>query len=274
MRYLRGLIKILISFIIIALFLIMMVTFFKDAIAGYLLKRDVKRLLGLDVVMQDMIVGLSTTTVETKEFKVLNPPGFEDKVMLDLPELYINYDIHACLNRDLHFEYIKLDLKEFYVIKNKDGKLNLEGIKVVQEAKQVSEGQIQPPPDANAKEFEFRIDTLDLTIGQVIYIDYTKMTRGKPYTKTWNVNVNDRFTDIDDPAKFAKLIIVKALTKTAISKLAHFDIGFLEKGLSSTLRGATQLTFNAAAKTIDTGIGLAEEVLSGVSKGFSRLLPF
>ncbi|MDP8261406.1 MAG: hypothetical protein P9M01_03560, partial [Candidatus Kappaea frigidicola] len=122
MRYLRGLIKILISFIIIALFLIMMVTFFKDAIAGYLLKRDVKRLLGLDVVMQDMIVGLSTTTVETKEFKVLNPPGFEDKVMLDLPELYINYDIHACLNRDLHFEYIKLDLKEFYVIKNKDGK--------------------------------------------------------------------------------------------------------------------------------------------------------
>jgi len=100
------------------------------------------------------------------------------------------------------------------------------------------------------------------------------MTRGKPYTKTWNVNVNDRFTDIDDPAKFAKLIIVKALTKTAISKLAHFDIGFLEKGLSSTLRGATQLTFNAAAKTIDVGLGLGEEVLSGVSKGFSRLLPF
>jgi hypothetical protein len=252
----------------------MLLTFFKDAIAGYLLKRDVKRLLGLDVVIDDMIVGLSTTTVETKEFKILNPPGFEDKVMLNLPELYINYDIHACLNRDLHFEYIKLDLREFYVIKNKDGKLNLEEIKVVKDAKLISEGQIQPPPDINAKGFEFRIDTLDLKIGQVIYIDYTKMTKGKPYTKTWDVNVNDRYTNIDDPAKFAKLIIVRALTKTAISKLAHFDINFLTRGLSGTLRGATQLTFNAAAKTLDTGLGLGEEVLVGVSKGFSRLLPF
>jgi hypothetical protein len=274
MRFLRGLIKTLIVFIVLALFLITTLTVFKDAIARYLLQRDVKRLLGLEVVVENMIVGLSTTTVETKGLKVLNPPGFEDKVMLDMPELYINYDAHACLNRDIHFEYMKLDLKEFYVIKNKDGKLNLEDIKVVKDAKLISEGKMPPPADINAKEFEFRIDTLDLKIGQVIYIDYTKMSKGKPYTKTWDVKVNDRYTDIDDPAKFAKIIIVRALTRTAISKLASFDISFLERGLSSTLRGATQVTFNAAAKTVDTGLGLGEEMLVGVSRGFSRLLPF
>ncbi len=274
MRFFRGLIKTLISFIIVALFLIMTLTIFKDVIAKYLLERDIKQLLGLDVSMQSMIVGLSTTTVETKELKVLNPSGFEEKIMLDVPELYINYDAHACLNRDLHFEYMKLHLREFYVIKDKEGKLNLEEIKVVEEAEKVSKGQIQPPPDINAKEFEFRIDTLDLKINKVIYIDYTKMFRGKPYTKTWNVNVNDRYTNIDDPAKFAKLIIVRALTRTAIAKLARFDITFLERGLASTIRGATRLTLNTTAKTIDTGLGLGEEVLVGISKGFSRLLPF
>ena len=274
MRFFRGLIKTLISFVIVALFLIMTLTVFKNVIAKYLLERDIKRFLGLDITMQSMVVGFLTTTVETKELKVLNPQGFEDKIMLDMPELYINYDIHACLNRDLRFEYIKLELKEFYVIKNKDGKLNIEEVKVVKEAKQVSKGQIQPPPDINAEEFEFRIDTLDLKIDKVIYIDYTKMFRGKPYTKTWDVNVNDRYTNIDDPAKFAKLIIVRALTRTTISKLARFDITFLERGLSSTLRGATKLTLNTTAKTIDAGLGLGEEVLVGISKGFSRLLPF
>lgn len=266
--------KIVLSLLIIIIFLVVSVTIFKNAIATYLLKRDVERLLGLQAKMDNMIVGLSTTTVEAKGLKVLNPPEYEDKVLLDIPEVYINYDMHACLNRDLHFEYIKLDLNELYVIKNKDGKINLDDIKVVQQAKQVSLGQIDPPPAANAKGFEFRIDTLDLRIGKVIYKDYTRMRKGKPYTKVWDVKVNDRYTDIDDPAKFARLIIVRALTRTAIAKLASFDLTFLERGLSGTLRGATKLTLNAAAKTVDTGLGLGEEILAGASKGFSRLLPF
>jgi hypothetical protein len=272
--FLKAFFKIVLSLLIISIFVVISVTIFKNAIATYLLKRDVERLLGLQVTMDNMIVGLSTTTVEAKGLKVLNPSEYEDKVLLDIPEVYINYDMHACLNRDLHFEYIKLDLNELYVIKNKDGKINLDDIKVVQQAKQVSLGQIDPPPAANANGFEFRIDTLDLRIGKVIYKDYTRMRKGKPYTKVWDVKVNDRYTDIDDPAKFARLIIVRALTRTAIAKLASFDLTFLERGLSGTLRGATKLTLNAAAKTVDTGLGLGEEILAGASKGFSRLLPF
>ena len=54
--------------------------------------------------------------------------------MVDLSEIYVDYNLGAIMGGKVHFEEVRLHLKEFVDVKNEAGELNLNSLRAVKEA--------------------------------------------------------------------------------------------------------------------------------------------
>ena len=158
---------------IIALVLIVVVvgSFFKDVLIKSAVESGVKIVTGLKLSISSFRVGLINTMVGIKNLKLYNPAGFKDRVMLDMPEIYVDYNLGAIMKGKIHLEDLKINMNEFVVVKNEKGELNLDSLKVVQSSKKKE----APKTSGKAAKIpEIQIDSMELKIGRVIYKDYSK----------------------------------------------------------------------------------------------------
>ncbi len=243
--------------ILIALFL------GKNMIIKTSVTTGVKAMTGLKLSIRSMNVGVFKSLIGINELQLYNPSGFKDKLMMDLPEIYVDYNLGAIMGGKAHLEEVRLNLKEFIVVKNEAGELNLDSLRVVKEA----EGEVAEKDDGKKEKTEMpdiQIDLLELKIDKVIYKDYSKGT--SPKVKEFNVNIDERYENITDPQSFVRLIIVKALKNTTIASLANFDIGKLQKGLTETVRKTAEKAMDAPVKAVEAGKDLLEEKAAETAK--------
>ena len=85
----------------------------------------VRAMTGLKLKIRSMDVGVFKSLIGINELQLHNPRGFEDKLMVDLPEIYVDYNLGAIMGGKAHLEEVRLHLKEFIVVKNEAGELNL-----------------------------------------------------------------------------------------------------------------------------------------------------
>lgn len=221
----------------------------KSAVSG-----GVRATTGLKLQIKGLKVGVFNSLIDIKDLKLFNPPGFTDKIMVDIPKIYIDYDLGAFFKNKVHLEKMNLDLKELVVVKNEKGELNLDSLKVVKEKKEE-----KAPKEKEAKKEgpQIQIDDLHLKIGKVIYKDYSKGST--PQVKEYNVNIDEQYKDITDPNALVSLIVVKALAKTAIANLTNFDIGSLQGQAGEALKGIK---------------GTATQTIEKTTESLKKLLPF
>ncbi len=134
---------------------------------------------------------------------------------------------------------MRLNLKEFVVVKNAEGEVNVNALKPEGEKKEPKKRRAPAEPKKKAKAPEMQIDSLRLKIGKVVYKDYSR--GGGPFVREFDVNVDEEYKDIDSPRALIKLIMVKALAGTAVSKLAGIDINELKGAITDTLSGAVDI---------------------------------
>ena len=245
--------KKLITVIVCVLVALLILLPAKNFIAKTAVSGAVKTLTGLTVEIASLDVGIFKTAIDIKGLKLHNPAGFKDKLMLNMPQIYVNYDLGAFFRNKVHLRDIKINLAEFIVVKNAKGELNLNSLRVVQDKKQTKE----EPKKKESKLPNLKIDLLDLKIGKVIYKDYSNGV--EPNTKEFNVNINERYENISDPYVFTSLIIVKALMNTSIAGLADFDLGPLKNTAGATLSKAQKIAGDTVAKSVDAGKKIEKE---------------
>lgn len=257
--------------ILIALF------FGKNMIIKTSVSAGVRAMTGLKLSIRSMDIGIFKTVIGINELQLYNPSGFVDELMIDLPEIYVDYDLGAFMKGKTHLEEVRLNLKEFIVVKNEAGELNLDSLKVVKEAEE--EKVIDEDKKEGTKMPGLQIDVLELKIDKVVYKDYSKGT--PPKVKEYNVNINERFENITDPQSFGRLIILKALKNTAIASLANFDIGKLQKGVTETVKKTTEMALETPGKAVEVGKEAGEKVKETAKKTvekaadtIKKILPF
>lgn len=270
------------SFIIISIIFALLVAVFfgKNLIVKTSVKAGVKAMTGLKLNIKSMNVGILNSLIGIDGLQLFNPPGFVDELMVDLPEVYVDYDLGAFIKRKVHLEEVRLNLKEFSVIKNEKGELNLDSLRVVEEEKEEKiEGEEEKEKE-KTKMPELQIDVLELKIGKVVYKDYSKGT--PPKSKEFNVNIDERYEDITDPRAFISLIIVKALKNTTIARLTNFNLGALQENVAGKLKETTQKVMETADKVIETGKDdvekkvkeAAKETIEKTTDTLKKILPF
>ena len=239
--------------ILIALF------FGKNVVIKTSVTAGARAMTGLKLSIRSMDFGIFKTLIGINELQLYNPSGFVDKLMIDCPEISVDYDLGAFMKGRTHLEEVRLNLKEFIVVKNEAGELNLDSLKVVKE-----EEVIDKDKKEKSKTRELQIDILELRIDKVVYKDYSKGT--PPKVKEYNVNIDDRFENITDPKTFGRLIIVKALKNTTIASLTNFDLGKLQRGISGTVRKTAEKALETPVRAIEIGKDAGEKAKETAEK--------
>ncbi|MDD5423134.1 MAG: hypothetical protein WC592_04050 [Candidatus Omnitrophota bacterium] len=230
--------KKIITIAAVVLVVVFVAAFTKDAVIKMSVEKGVELVMGLKLNIGGLSVGILRPIVHIKNLKLLNPPGFHDRTMIDMPEIYVNYDLPAIMGGKIHLPEVRLALREFVVVKNANGKLNLDSLRMVRAQK---EGKA-PSEETPGKAPEIQIDSLNLSIGKVVYRDYSK--GGAPIVKEFNVNINESYTNVDDPYSLASLIVVKALMNTSIASLTNFDLRGMQGTIGDTLASAHKMAAN------------------------------
>ncbi|MDD5496197.1 MAG: AsmA family protein [Candidatus Omnitrophica bacterium] len=216
----------------------------KDMIIKVSVEKGVNLVTGLRLKMGSLKVGLLGTLVQIKDLELLNPAGYKDRTMLDMPEVFVDYALMPLLKGKIYLTEVRIDLKKLVVVKNENGELNLDALKVVQAEKETKGKRPSVKKELNAP--PMRIDSLTLKIGSVIYKDYSK--GGAPAIREFNINLNEKYSDIDDLNIVVSLIVIKALSNTTVPSLANFDLQGLKGNTGDVLGTAQKLTGEAAAK--------------------------
>jgi len=245
----------------------------KNLIVKFAVSGGVKAMTGLKLSVKKMNIGIFKTLIGIEELKLYNPDGFPDKIMVDIPEIYVDYDLGAMLKKKVHLQEVRINLKEFTVVKNKDGKLNLDALKTLQGKK---DGESTPEKEKEkGKMPQLQIDKMDLKIGKVILKDYSK--GDKPSIKEFNVKIDEHYENITNPYVFVNLIVAKALMHTTIGSLVDFDLGPLTDGMGQVLGGATKVVGSTVDTTLDVGKDAGKAVTDGAKKAadsLKKILPF
>ena len=245
--------------VIIAFVTLLAVLLVKNLIIKIAVEKGVGIVTGLRLSTGSFKVGILRHTVSIKNIKLYNPKNFEDPVMVDAPEIYVDYDLLSIIGGNFHLREIRFNLAEFTVDKNKAGQLNLNSLKSVS-------AQKQGKTAAKAgKTPQIMIDKLVLKIGKAVYKDYS--SGGAPQVREFNVNINETYTNIDNPSTLVSLIVVKALMNTSIASMANFDIKGLSGSVSDAIANAKNVAASAQETAKETG-----ETMKKAAEGFSGML--
>ncbi|HLF17933.1 MAG TPA: AsmA family protein [Candidatus Omnitrophota bacterium] len=233
------------SILIAVVVIIAVVILAKDFIIKIVAEQSVRAVTGLPLRIDNLRMGLTTSLIDIKGLRLYNPAGFEDKVMIKIPEIYVDYKLMSIFKGVIEVSDLRLHLEEFMVVKNKKGEVNIEQLKALQQQKAEKTGA----PQEKAKQ-DIRINKLALKIDKIIYKDYSK--EGEPSVKEFKIGIDQTYEGIDNLNALVSLIVVRSLAQTTIANLTNVDISGLSNAVSGTLKGATETTKKVIGETTDT----------------------
>lgn len=215
-----------IKIILIAALFLLALNLFKNGVATVVMERALSKAAHVSVRIHGTSVSFLKSSIRLASVKVLNPRGFHERNMMSIGQVLVDFDPPALWKGQIHFEEVRFELKELVVIKNKEGKLNVDAVKPRRDEKKPSSSK------ETGKAPKLRIDSLFLTIDKVIYKDYS--LGGEPKVEVFDIRIKDReYRNIEDPKALVNLIMFEALTKTTLGRLANLDTRLFREGFGS-----------------------------------------
>ena len=214
----------------------------RHQLGQWLLTRGVSALTGVDVHSDDAEVDLTRLTIAVTGLRVMNPPRFPVQVMADIPELYLDAEWTLSLRNDIAVRMLRVYLKQLTVVKAQDGTLNLQAIPAL--AHQPAAGS---DASAGVPAPRVHVDQLDLRIDEVVYVD---ATHTPPRQHRFPVDLHEHYAHFTHPEALVRLVVRRALVKTAVHRLAGFELPLVEQGLDETVDTA-EATAGQAVQTLE-----------------------
>ena len=160
--------------------------------------------------------------VRITDFKMYNPKGFPPDILVDIPKIGVSCNLAALLKGKIHIKEIDFELKEVIMAKNKEGKLNVDSLKIAEEKKA---GTPEKGTKKPAKEMAIQIDLANLAIGRIVNKDYS--VDGPPAIKVYDVNLKKSYKNINSVQQLVALIISEPLKAAGIQGLKVYAASML-----------------------------------------------
>ncbi len=207
-------ILIVLAIIVIAIFAIGIL---KDQIIKTVITVAATEITGAPVHIDGFSLGVFNQSVRISGFKMYNPKGFPRGILVYLPEINVTYDLGALFKKRLHLVSAEIELKEMGLIKNEEGKLNVNELKVV---KQGAKKEGKP-----SKQMPMQIDMLKLGIGKIVSKDYSS---GKePVVYVYDVNIHKNYKNITSARQLAALIMIEPMKAAGIQGAEIYGVAIL-----------------------------------------------
>ncbi|UCD15944.1 MAG: hypothetical protein JSV34_02525 [Candidatus Omnitrophota bacterium] len=202
----------------------------KNPVVKTIVTAGASHVMGARVRIMSFAVGVFKQGVRIKGLKVYNPRGFPKEVLMDIGQVNVKYKLPAVLKGKLHLPQVVFDLKELVVIKNKDGKLNIDALRVVK----------QKEKKKKSKKMAMQIDELRLNLGKVIVKDYSKTEL--PVVLGYDINVKNKvYKNIKSAQQLAALVMLESIGPAGLKGAAVYSapallgVGLLPAGVAGVL---------------------------------------
>lgn len=229
-----------IGFVILVFFLALLLG--KDIIIKNAVTSIGSKALGAPISIDRFSWNIFFNKISAQGIKIDNPPGFGKETFIDIPEVTVQCNIWALIQGKLHLPLAVLDIRKVVVIKNKEGQLNIDALKAIEDIKKASEKE-KATKEADKKDapvlpnYPLQIDTLKVNVGQVIYKDYSK-ANGAPHILVYDVDLkNKTFTNINGLGQLITVVLTHTIAPTAIRSAglsiaaALLGVSFLPAGI-------------------------------------------
>jgi len=207
---------------------------------------------GTTVTLDAFSLSLVRQSVAITGFTMHHPPGFEKGMMIDLPRMSLDVDALGLLKGKLHVQSAALSLKEMVLIRNREGKLNVDSLKIAQK----KPDQQKQEPKKPQKKMPMQIDLLTLELGKVVMKDYTRGT--EPKVTVYDLNIKKTYKNITSAEQLAALIMIEPMKSAGITGAAIYGaaavagVGLLPAVAVVTLAGkdSSQQEFNSRPERV------------------------
>ncbi len=210
--------------------------------------------LGAPVKLESFKLSLLKQKIRMKGLQIRNPKGFEDGALIDIKEIGADLDVGELMGGKLHIPLIIVDLNNMLVIKNANGDMNVDALKVSQpkEGKEEKKSAVQKKGE-KVEMPKLQIDELRLNVGDVVFKDYTKGET--PDVQAFDVGIKDKvYKNITSPEKLVRLIMTETMAKTAITGAKIYAAAILGAGFAPAGVAAVLLSDASSVETLNASI--------------------
>ena len=246
----------------IVIVVILAIGIIKDQIVKSVVTVVATQVTGAPVHIDGFSLGVFSQSVRISGFKMYNPEGFSKGILVDVPKINVAYDLKALLKKKIHLVNVEIELKEMGLEKNKEGKLNVDELKV---AKQQGEKQ----KGGSSGQMPMQIDMFKLGIGKIVSKDYS--TAGEPVVKVYDINIKKNYKNITSVQQLAALILVEPMKSAGIQGAKIYGVAMLAGvavlpvGIAATFAGRDSVQQDFAA-SFDNVYNVSLAVLNKMGK--------
>lgn len=224
--------------------------FFRSEISRWAVTMAVSKVTGAPARIDHFSFGLFNHQAKIKGFKLYQPKGYPKGVLVDIPVIFVDYDLSALLKGRLYLRQLTVEVKEAVVIRDAAGQLNVDQLKIAKKEQDPS------------SEIRLRVDSLTLSVGRVVYQDFSHGVQ--PRTEAFYLNLKGKqYQNISSMRQLATLILVETIRPTAIK-------GALTYG-AATLAGVAFLPLGAAV-ILGGNDSVGTYVDLGTGKAYKKIL--
>lgn len=196
----------------IVVFSLICIAIFKNQIMKSVVTKVASNIIGAPVHMDGFSLNILSSTIHMSGFKIYNPSGFPEGILVSCPKIKAIYDRATIFKQKRHFLIVEIELKEMGITKNKEGQLNVDSLKIVQQFK-----SSEPIP--------IQIDLLTLNIGKIVYKDYTVGT--EPSVRVYDVNKQKSYKGIPSVQQLVLLVLTEPMKDAAIKGAKIYGVVLL-----------------------------------------------
>jgi len=227
--------RVIVVGLIVVVIAVAAIVFGRNILARTIIVNGIKNVCGVGIKIDNLNIGLPNVSISG--LKIYNPSGFEDKLMADIPQIYVEFDLPAFFKNKVHLSKLKLDVKEMNVILNDKGKLNVNSLALL------------VPKSGGGKPPEVKIDELSIKIAKVAYKGYLPAVGVQ--SKEFNPNIDKTLHNVTEPSKVASEIMRDILSRIGISNFAQFDVSGEVKKAAEDVKAAAGEAVDKAKKGLE-----------------------
>jgi len=178
---------------------------FKDLILKSIVAAGASKIVGAPVNIKNLSFSLIKSTLQIDGFEIGNPSGFPKGILVSIPTIKVAYDRPALFKRKLHILTAEIDLKEVGLIRNKEGRLNVDALDIVKKQRKEQKKSASIP---------LEIDLLTLGIGKIVHKDYTHGP--EPTVQVHDMNIHKSYKNITSAEQLVVLILAEPIKAAGI----------------------------------------------------------
>jgi uncharacterized protein involved in outer membrane biogenesis len=189
--------------LILLIVLIVALVLLKDTILKSIFESGITRATGMEVKIGSISSKLTRPTLTAENVVLYNTAEFGGGPFLNIPEMHLEYSPDAKGRADLRFKLVRLNLRELNIVESKEGRTNITDITAA----------LQKVHTIKTNEATYRfngIDTLNLTVGKVRYINLRRPERTQEMNLALQNEIIQNVRTWDDMAGLLFKILLRA----------------------------------------------------------------